>query len=614
MTGSVGAMALASEARIVEERRLQLSAPATGPFTSDSSLSLESSSDDRLLAIEEAEASSTDLVNYPERIVERARMVAARKPNSARARTNYGLALLGAGLLNEAEEELTQAQRLDSTDYLASASLARTWVAQGRLVDARALLSQLLGNRPTDANVVAGLADIADRQGELRDALGLWSEACRLRPQSAWLKYRLGITYLRIGRKDRAIAALRAAAGESVRSPLLHHGLGIGFLLAGSTRRAIRSFQAALTLAPRMRAAEFGLAATYLSLDMPSKAAEALRDYLEENAGDREAREFLALSLMRSGDPEGARRALSSVLAAISADSSGDSVVLARIRNNLGVCAMRLRRLDIAEREFASSIELAALGTVPYHNLARTQYQQGRENEALRTLEAVESVYPGDPDTRILRAVCLEGLGKSELAISDLRAWTEDGSATPGAWSALGDLLCDISHDVAGAISVMEKASQLFPRDPMVANNFAYVLLMAKQPDRARQVLESFPTRFLPKAGSTAIVLVATRGLLALREGDPEIAEAGYRAAAEMARSQGSFGLEAAALQKMHLELGRWWAERGSLDEALRHARDGLRCTQTSRYRGELEALDRAIAEMRAGVKKARASRSTEQS
>ena len=538
--------------------------------------------------------------DYLDRIVLRTRLVATRQPYSSRARANYGLALFAIGSLGDAEKEFSEARRLDPDDYLANASLARVWAAQDRLDEARALLANMNERHPGEWGLAAGLADIEERRGRIEGSLSLWMDAVRLRPDSAWLKYRLGIAHLRLGQKRRAIAALREAARESVRSPMLHHGLAVGFLLSGATDKAVRSFQAALALAPRMREAQLGLANAYLALGQPAKAIENLRHYLETNPADHEAREWLAFASIKNGDPRTAQRSLNLALAAMVSTADGRSSDVARIRNNLGVCALQMHHIDAAEKEFEASISVVSIGTTPYHNLARVQFQAGHAQRALVTLDAAESLFPGHTDTRLLRAVCLDAVGKSDTAIYDLSDWVGDGSAPPAAWAVLGEFLCDSSNDLDTAVRVLSEANELFPRDAMVVNNFAYVLLMANQPAAARQVLESFPARNLPKAGPLIAIMTATRGLLSLREGDPQLGEERYREAAKIAHKEGLFDLEATALQKMHVELALWHLAHREHKSAVREVRLGLNYLQPSRYRRDLERLDRDLRQMQA--------------
>lgn len=120
--------------------------------------------------------------------------VVAGAPDSTRAQMNYGLALMEAGRLADAEPHLREAVRLGPTYPYAYLNLGQLRLAQGRKQEARALLDQAvaLGPELVYAQFYRGLA--AEQLGELPDVRARYfARAAGLSPAHADAQYHLAL-------------------------------------------------------------------------------------------------------------------------------------------------------------------------------------------------------------------------------------------------------------------------------------------------------------------------------------------------------------------------------------------------------------------------------------
>ncbi|HXD52961.1 MAG TPA: tetratricopeptide repeat protein, partial [Burkholderiales bacterium] len=103
-------------------------------------------------------------------------------------RSELGGALLEAGLIAEAESELTAAVKLDPANADAIVQLARVYLARKDLPAAGRLLEAAVARGLESAAVYALLADVYERSGHLENAIPALRLAIQRDPQSE--KYR----------------------------------------------------------------------------------------------------------------------------------------------------------------------------------------------------------------------------------------------------------------------------------------------------------------------------------------------------------------------------------------------------------------------------------------
>jgi hypothetical protein len=120
-------------------------------------------------------------------------------------------------------------------------------------------------------------------------------------------------------------------------------------------------------------------------------------------------------------------------------------------------------------------------------------------------------------------------------------------------------------------LEVSKEGVRKYPQAVMVLNNLAYVYAVTDHLEEARATL-----RMIPKNVTVHTELIATKGLLRLREGDERAGRELYEEAERFAAQLGNKDLGRRVRQKKHLELARYWMGRKALDRARVELKQGL--------------------------------------
>jgi Flp pilus assembly protein TadD len=529
-------------------------------------------------------------------ITSRSRREADVRPLSARTHANLGLALLGESRFDEAAGEFEIALRLQPQHYVAAINFARVKVAKGEYGDAEQLYRDLLQTYPNNPALLMSLAYLMMRRKDFSEAAILLTRVTSLHKNALLPKYHLAIALLAEGKPSEAIRHLRAAVRLDVRSAALYHAMGVAYILAGEPRRAVRYFKSALNLSPEMGESVHALARILLQKGDLEAATEFLRDYLEGNPEDFTAREILARVYVASNRHTFARSQLLRVWKQ-SGNDQATKAFRAGLANNIGASFDHDGNKEEARHWFVRSLELSAdFSPIPYQNLARLYAQEKQIGTALAVLNQCKERFPDDGDTSILIGLVLFEQERYREAATELERLILTRKAGPKAYSYLGGLLCDFLRDTDDALRVLREGKELFPRDRVIVNNLAYVLLMRGDVHSARAVLGSMPQKGLASRPEDEVALTATWGLLRLLEGDTKEAEKLYQEAEALAAQLGKKELAPKVRQKKNLELARAHAQVGDIQAAYRRVQQGLMIEDGNKsYRKDLQDLEKSL-------------------
>jgi tetratricopeptide (TPR) repeat protein len=512
-----------------------------------------------------------------DRMVGRSERELARRPNSARAHTNLGVALLNAGDMESAQREFEAALAINPAHYVAAMNLARIRVEQQRFADAEAIYSRLAIDHPKDPTPVLSLAFIAIRKEQDDVAAKLLGEAIKLGHKAITAKHLLGMVLLKLGRNQEAISTLRSAAHLEVREPTLYEALGVAYSVSSNFRRAVVAFKTALQLSPGSQYAVHGLSRALLALKKTDEAVDLLVGYLENQPRDKEARQLLAKAYGTRQQHRSAIAQLMQVWSDLEKNESDDLLLRAQIANNIGAYYMDNREAQQAESWFLKSIAIAPdLSSIPYCNLAKIYVRNKQIPKAFDALELARPRFPNDPDVLLAFSGCLDKIGAFNDAIAQIKPIYESGNATPEIYAELGGLLSDAKGDYDSALRVLEEAYAKFPDNPSVANNLAYLYAVTGDVKAARPILE-LQIQALEKdlLNPSRVSLTATWGLLRIGEGDLDEGARFYKKAEKLALQFGNKELAHAVVQKMHLELARAYIRVRDYEAAREHVQRG---------------------------------------
>jgi Flp pilus assembly protein TadD len=561
----------------VPDSRFLLQPPLNNPFLSAEAIAITRLKDGAGVEVEVTPRSYEDISpdGVQERIIARTRRDVERHPNSARAHTNLGLALLNSGDATGAMREFEVALEYEPNSYIAAVNLARSKMGAGDIDSAEIIYEKTLKHHPNDPSSLMSLAFIRMRRDDFIGAARLLKGAVAHNEKAPLPRYHLAMVLLKLGKANEAISQLKLAARLDVRSPELHHALGVAYMIGGQPKRAARAFKTALVLAPHQVDAIHGLAIVFLQEGDLQGAIALLQQQIERTPEDRNGRELLAHAYVNTRQYERARFQLSYVLQKTAADPKQSGAEQARLANNIATCFSFEGHWAEARRWLTVAIESQPDNPLPYLNLARLQLTEGHVGDAVTLLEKCKNRFNGDETVRKLLAVSYEQLGEYDAAIAQLSPLVGSQSVSLQTLAHLGALLGERRNDFAAAFAVFEEALRRYPLSPLIINNYAYTHLMNGHVDEARTLLNA-----LPKGTELYPELLATFGLLRFWEGDLQQGRNLYQQAADHASSKGNSALARIVRQKMHLELARAYIRRHDTRSAMQHIRSGLSVKQ----------------------------------
>lgn len=501
------------------------------------------------------------------RLTEELRRDVERFPNSAGVKVNFAVALLNEGHWDQAEVELSNALALEPNNYLAKINLARLLAGREQFDRAIALYNELLGRRANDKTVLLSLAAIALRRNDYSEAerlLNLVSGG----ESDATIHFLLGLVRLITGNLQGALSELRMAARADVRNPTIHQALGVVFALRSDLGRAEQEFRSALMLAPNDRASIRSLYQVLLKQDKANEAVDLLKLVVERNPADFSAREALAFGLVDLKQFSSARFQLSRMLAE---QNNLPAEQVERIHANIALSWFLEGKVDSAKNALRKAIETYPnVSPVAYENLARLYLSQDDAEAARDILVQARRVFPDRTATAVLLSHVYSLLGAVERSIKELEAFKGRSDAPVELYVHLS-FYYTLNGSLEQSVEVAKEGLKKFSHSPMLMNNLAYVYAMTDRIEEARTAL-----RMVNKEIPPHVELIATRGLLRLREGDEKQGMALYKEAEHLATDLGNRELARRVRQKKHLELARFLVRKNSFDKARVEIKHGL--------------------------------------
>lgn len=372
-----------------------------------------------------------------------------------------GLAQMEAGQGPQAEATFKDVLQRDPANLTALVSLGEIALAQKDLARAEGHLRLVEKFKPDHPQAVALRGLIHEARGQAKEAEAAWKRAVSLEPSFLPAHMLLTRQFLQQGRVDEAVEQLRAAARvaprddkirESLvqvlmnagrnpeaqkeleplvkarpRNPALVNTLGALKGRQGDTRGAREAFEQALRLDPRFAPAHLNLADSYV---VDRDFDKALAHYLK--AG--ELAPGLSLAHERAGDVYlrmgRVDEAAAALRRAIQSDPNGFTALCQLAHLFTDYRPDLPQALDLAQRAEKRSPR----SWLTQDTLGWTLYRMGRNDEAIRRLEAARGLDPRAGRVRYHLGVAYLRAGRKEPGLAELRSALE---VAPGAVYAL---------------------------------------------------------------------------------------------------------------------------------------------------------------------------------
>ena len=227
-----------------------------------------------------------------------------------------GIALAGAGELEEAVSQLTRALELNPADERPVASLAAGLMEAGDLEGAEELLRDYFEREGEPPQLVAILVQVLVRTGELDEARHLAVLLADANPEQPLFQTEAARLLLTDGEVADATARCERVIAEGNATALTHVVRAQAAELAdpADTDAALRHYAAALELEPDDAGIHTNLGLLLVQLDRLDDAAEHLTRALELDGDSAPALYNLGLLFAKQGDTAQARATLSRAL------------------------------------------------------------------------------------------------------------------------------------------------------------------------------------------------------------------------------------------------------------------------------------------------------------
>lgn len=437
--------------------------------------------------------------------------VVAETPGDLKALNLAGIALTGAGRIDEANARFREAVRRDPTFYPALKNLAINEFTAGRLDEAQRDLGTVLTLAPNDEIAHIHLAEIEYRRKQYGAALPHYEKGIvRVRQNPDWVLH-YASSLLEQRHIETAVAVLEQLPDADANSRF-EAGMILG--KAGARAEAARMFATAKARYKDPYAAGYNQTLMLVEAGDDDGAVRAAQELFDRGLKPAELYNLVARAHLKAGRVKEAYDALRTAtriapsaednyvdLAAICLDHQnfelGLEIIDIGLQNRPDSALLHLQRgvlmalraeLGPAETEFDAARRLAPDRPAPYAGLAMIWIQTGQTEKAVEVLREQfrrrrDHIVPYIFAVALMRSgIDPAGPGAAE-AVEALQASIRANPGFAPSHSELGRLLLK-RDDVEGAIPELEKATALDAGNTAAIYNLAQAY--RKKGDRAR--------------------------------------------------------------------------------------------------------------------------------
>ena len=452
---------------------------------------------------------------YKEAVIEYKNAVKAG-PNDASLRFKLAKAAWEARDFPTAFQELQKAVELDPGNYEAQTKLGEFYVAAGKTEEAGRIADNLVRSRPQDPAGYILKSGLAARAGKVDEVIAQLKKAVELDPKAIGPILTVGNIYLLKrdpkGAKEWYDKALAAAPN----APEVHVARGNLFFATGERDEGEKEYRKAIELSKEKENLRIALAEHYLYQGRVEDSEKELNAIIKE-MNSQKARKVLAEVKLETGKPEEAKPMVEAILKENEKDLDGKYLK--------GRIALAEKRLEDAKALFAEVIKQDAamarahlynglteilLGYV-YVGTKEVQEAVKLDPNNVRARLALSEVYLKSNAPAAAEKEAVEVLrrnpsnvqagvlyGDSFLARKDWEkaeqlytGMIQQMPKSPLGYFKMG-LVRKFQDKPSEAAGFFSQAVERNPKDLASVNEYLFALLAAKQPDKAKKVLDEY--------------------------------------------------------------------------------------------------------------------------
>ncbi len=360
---------------------------------------------------------------------------------------------------------------------------ARIGLLQGRVDESEKLLEEVLREFPNSPQAHLEMARVQLRKGNSAKADYELREALRLAPQYVEAALALSELDIRAGRYAAAIGRLLPVARSP--SPVRPSALllvGAAQRMSGAWEDSLKTYGELAGLLPESPEPPFLAGLTYQAAGRPDEAARAFEQALEVAPGY-----VPALDRLVAMDVEQAR--LQEALKRVEQQIEKAPGVAGMYYVRASV-AVQLENWPLVEESLLMVLQTDPQFSAAYRDLGRLYVRQGRIDEALDKFNAAMGVNPRDVASLMMMGVLHEQEGRIDQALETYERILKIEPRFVGALNNVAYQLALQGKNLDRAVELAQRARELAPLDPAIADTLGLVALKRKDYRWAQGLLE----------------------------------------------------------------------------------------------------------------------------
>ncbi|MDE3199054.1 MAG: tetratricopeptide repeat protein [Acidobacteriota bacterium] len=383
--------------------------------------------------------------------------------------------------LEQAITEFRASIQANPNEYDTTLGLARVLAVDGEVPEAESMLKSLVEKDGSNLRGYLELYRLYGAQGKLPDAENILKKAIKSNPKDPSLRLELAHFYLVTNRRTELVALLNEMKGNLKDFPQAYVQSGDFFMRVGRFDDAIKEFDEGIAKDPKNKLTYLKhQVETYIHQNRVDLATAKNEQILKIDPKDPEARGLKATLRLDQGDYA-------------SATSELQSVVTARPDNyvahfNLGRAYLGKGQMEQARQEFDKAVAIRPDYVVA--RLAQTQVAllRGDTDGALHDADELLRYVPNSPEGKVMKAVALQRMGKSDEARGILEPALEKNPKSSPLMMELGVL--DLQEKkTKDAIAMFQRAYEASPTNVRALVGESRALLADGQMDKSVQLI-----------------------------------------------------------------------------------------------------------------------------
>ncbi len=407
-----------------------------------------------------------------------------RFPESTLAANLEGGAYAALGQADKAQESFEAALAIEPEFVAARTNLAALKAQAGNLEGAEAEYLAVLESEESNVKALIGLVALAGRRGDPEAARRWLLKAVEADPQAVEPALALAKNYEAAGEAPVAVKYLSELADRLQDHPAVLLELGIMQGRAGQAVEAVGTYERLVDATNGAADARLLLAEALLEAGEPNEARRILKQALAADPDHLATVEALFQVLQRFDGPEVALNYAKRLRVRYPDVFWTDQLV-----GDLHAGAGRLNKAIAAYQRGWVRQPSAGLAVALFQARTRQGRQQGDlDEESLASLHEWLAQHPGDDTVRLALAEGLLSLGALDHARAEYEALKQSQEANPVVWNNLAWLYQQAGD--ARAVTHGERAFELAPNRPVIADTLGWILLDAGEVARATSLLK----------------------------------------------------------------------------------------------------------------------------